>query len=174
MLSRNLSLSNLSELASTNRSSSESSSSSSSSEEPPKKKKAKTNNVNKSSPAAQYTSNSLSKTVSPGASTPAKHNSTPAQDRYPPLAYSTEPDSYESQRRATLNRFSRVNPNTDVHPGVASNVYNAGDDNYGAKAHRDLIVTRGEGFRKEKQKKKRGSYKGGAIDFQTRSFKFDE
>jgi hypothetical protein len=36
----------------------------------------------------------------------------------------------------------------------------------------DLIVTRGDGFRKEKQKKKRGSYKGGVIDFEARSFKF--
>jgi SRP40, C-terminal domain len=36
-------------------------------------------------------------------------------------------------------------------------------DDYGAKAHRDLIVTRGDGFRKEKNKKKRGSYRGGNI-----------
>ena len=70
-------------------------------------------------------------------------------------------------------RFSRINPNTTVHPGVSSNHYNAGEHNYGAKAHKDLIVTRGDGFRKEKQKKKRGSYKGGVIDFETRSFKFD-
>jgi len=73
----------------------------------------------------------------------------------------------------TPNRFSRIKSDIAVHPGVASNEYNAGEDNYGAKAHRDLIVTKGEGFRKEKQKKKRGSYKGGQIDFQTRSFKFD-
>ena len=37
----------------------------------------------------------------------------------------------------------------------------AGD--YGAKANADLIVTRGAGFRKEKNKKKRGSYRGGEI-----------
>lgn len=36
-------------------------------------------------------------------------------------------------------------------------------DDYGAKAHQDLIVTRGAGFRKEKNKKKRGSYRGGEI-----------
>jgi len=36
-------------------------------------------------------------------------------------------------------------------------------DDYGAKASRDLIVTRGDGFRKEKNKKKRGSYRGGGI-----------
>lgn len=34
---------------------------------------------------------------------------------------------------------------------------------YGAKASADLIVTRGAGFRKEKNKKKRGSYRGGEI-----------
>jgi len=36
-------------------------------------------------------------------------------------------------------------------------------DDYGARANRDLIVTRGDGFRKEKNKKKRGSYRGGDI-----------
>jgi len=61
-----------------------------------------------------------------------------------------------------------------VHPGVSSNAYNAGESNYGSKAHKDLIVTRGDGFRKEKQKKKRGSYKGGVIDFEARSFKFTD
>ncbi|KAG8678772.1 hypothetical protein FRC09_019556, partial [Ceratobasidium sp. 395] len=34
---------------------------------------------------------------------------------------------------------------------------------YGERASRDLIVTRGAGFRKEKNKKKRGSYRGGEI-----------
>ena len=36
-------------------------------------------------------------------------------------------------------------------------------NDYGDRAHRDLIVTRGSGFRKEKNKKKRGSYRGGEI-----------
>jgi hypothetical protein len=39
----------------------------------------------------------------------------------------------------------------------------ARSDDYGARANRDLIVTRGDGFRKEKNKKKRGSYRGGDI-----------
>jgi hypothetical protein len=34
---------------------------------------------------------------------------------------------------------------------------------YGKRAHQDLVVTRGAGFRKEKNKKKRGSYRGGEI-----------
>lgn len=36
-------------------------------------------------------------------------------------------------------------------------------NDYGAKASADLIVTRGKGFTKEKNKKKRGSYRGGEI-----------
>ncbi|KAI0807778.1 SRP40, C-terminal domain-containing protein, partial [Fomes fomentarius] len=39
----------------------------------------------------------------------------------------------------------------------------ASETDYGARASRDLIVTRGAGFRKEKNKKKRGSYHGGEI-----------
>ena len=37
----------------------------------------------------------------------------------------------------------------------------AGMSDYGARASADLIVTRGKGFTKEKNKKKRGSYRGG-------------
>ena len=36
-------------------------------------------------------------------------------------------------------------------------------NDYGTKANADLIVTRGASFRKEKNKKKRGSYRGGEI-----------
>ncbi|KAK9896550.1 hypothetical protein P389DRAFT_161269 [Cystobasidium minutum MCA 4210] len=45
---------------------------------------------------------------------------------------------------------------------------------YGWKAAQDLIVTRGDSFRKEKNKKKRGSYRGGEITMQSHSIKFDE
>ncbi|KAI9328392.1 SRP40, C-terminal domain-containing protein, partial [Obelidium mucronatum] len=44
---------------------------------------------------------------------------------------------------------------------------------YGMKAHQDLIVTRGKGFTAEKNKKKRGSYRGGLIDQQSYSIKFN-
>lgn len=43
-------------------------------------------------------------------------------------------------------------------------------NDYGAKASADLIVTRGAGFRKEKNKKKRGSYRGGEITVRAPSF----
>lgn len=40
----------------------------------------------------------------------------------------------------------------------------SGSGDYGARADQDLIITRGKGFTKEKNKKKRGSYRGGLID----------
>ena len=42
---------------------------------------------------------------------------------------------------------------------------------YGARASQDLIVTRGAGFRKEKNKKKRGSYRGGDITVRCPSYR---
>ncbi|KAG2622135.1 suppressor protein SRP40-like [Panicum virgatum] len=44
---------------------------------------------------------------------------------------------------------------------------------YGAKAQEILGQVRGRGFRHEKTKKKRGTYRGGQIDLQTHSIKFD-
>ena len=44
---------------------------------------------------------------------------------------------------------------------------------WGEKANKDLIVTRGKGFKHEKTKKKRGSYQGGQIDTGVHSIKFD-
>jgi len=78
----------------------------------------------------------------------------------------------ETPTNGQRKHFSRINPHVEVRPELASNEYNAHD--YGLQAHRDLIVTRGEGFRKEKQKKKRGAYRGGTIDFASRSFKFED
>jgi hypothetical protein len=46
---------------------------------------------------------------------------------------------------------------------------------YADRAYADLSVTRGKGFTKEKNKKKRGSYRGGPIDISGgKSFKFDD
>ena len=46
---------------------------------------------------------------------------------------------------------------------------------WGAKANDILIQTKGKGFRHEKTKKKRGSYRGGELDVGAiRSFKFDD
>ncbi|OZJ02337.1 hypothetical protein BZG36_04592 [Bifiguratus adelaidae] len=49
----------------------------------------------------------------------------------------------------------------------------ADENSYGYKANQDLIITRGKGFRAEKNKKKRGSYRGGQITFESHSIKFE-
>ncbi|CCJ29588.1 unnamed protein product [Pneumocystis jirovecii] len=51
--------------------------------------------------------------------------------------------------------------------------YKGEQDEYGTKANRDLIFTKGKEFRAEKSKKKKGSYHGGKINTNiSRSFKF--
>lgn len=45
---------------------------------------------------------------------------------------------------------------------------------YGFKAYQDLSVTKGKGFLKAKNKKKRGSYRGGFIDTGSHSIKFQD
>lgn len=68
--------------------------------------------------------------------------------------------------------FSRIDRNMVVDEKFASNAYVPYD--YAEQAHRDLIVTKGKGFTKEKNKKKRGSYRGGLIDTTPRGIKFDD
>ncbi|KHN95943.1 SRP40, domain containing protein [Metarhizium album ARSEF 1941] len=63
-------------------------------------------------------------------------------------------------------RFSRIPKNMKVDPRFASNEYVSMD--YSRRAHEDLIVTKGKGFTKEKNKKKRGSFRGGLIDITER------
>jgi hypothetical protein len=58
--------------------------------------------------------------------------------------------------------FSRIPKDVKIDPRLQSNAYVPYD--YAQKAHEDLIVTKGKGFTKEKNKKKRGSYRGGPID----------
>lgn len=45
---------------------------------------------------------------------------------------------------------------------------------WGERANLDLIHTKGKSFRHEKTKKKRGSYRGGAISFEVNSIRFDD
>jgi hypothetical protein len=57
--------------------------------------------------------------------------------------------------------------------GHVSNQYQSYD--YADKAYQDLSVTRGKGFTKEKNKKKRGSYRGGTIDTSGgKGYKFED
>ena len=69
--------------------------------------------------------------------------------------------------------FQRVPADTDIDPKLASNAYQPYD--YAHRAHQDLSVTKGKGFTKEKNKKKRGSYRGGVIDIEGgKGVRFDE
>ncbi|KAK6086653.1 hypothetical protein SCUP515_00219 [Seiridium cupressi] len=76
-------------------------------------------------------------------------------------------------KRLQNEPFSRIKKDVNIDPRLSSNAYI--QDGYGQKAHEDLIVTRGKGFTKEKNKKKRGAYRGGPLDVSaTRSFKFED
>lgn len=73
-------------------------------------------------------------------------------------------------------RFSRIGDVNKIvfhKDELRNNEFNFGDHDYGARAFRDLAPTRGKGFTKEKNKKKRGSYSGGAITMESRSIKFE-
>lgn len=74
--------------------------------------------------------------------------------------------------------FKRVHVNKVEYADIRlkDNSYWAKDgagDGYGAKAQEVLGLVRGRDFRHEKTKKKRGSYRGGAIDLQSHSIKFE-
>ena len=70
--------------------------------------------------------------------------------------------------------FSRIPKDLKVEDKFSSNEYRPYD--YADLAHRDLSVTKGKGFTKEKNKKKRGQgFRGGVIDIEGgRSIKFDD
>jgi hypothetical protein len=75
-------------------------------------------------------------------------------------------------QKKTNEPFSRVPKDVKVDKKLVSNAYVPYD--YAQKAHEDLIITRGKGFKKEKDRKKRGSYRGGYIDIEgKKGIKFD-
>ncbi|KAG8732961.1 hypothetical protein FRC11_009728 [Ceratobasidium sp. 423] len=70
--------------------------------------------------------------------------------------------------RKPIVPFSRIKTDEVIYadPRLMNNSFDSKGgtvNDYGERASRDLIVTRGAGFRKEKNKKKRGSYRGGEI-----------
>ncbi|KAK9078897.1 hypothetical protein SSX86_002956 [Deinandra increscens subsp. villosa] len=78
----------------------------------------------------------------------------------------------------TVNAFQRVKIDQVefAHEKLQDNSYwakDGADVGYGAKAQEVLGQVRGRDFRHEKTKKKRGSYRGGQIDLQSHSIKFD-
>ncbi|CAL1546149.1 unnamed protein product, partial [Lymnaea stagnalis] len=88
-------------------------------------------------------------------------------------------DASQSQGKRTPNEpFRRVkSEQIYVDPKFRDNSFEAKSGargSWGEKANKDLIVTRGKGFKHEKTKKKRGSYRGGPIDTAVHSIKFDD
>ncbi|KAI9222302.1 SRP40, C-terminal domain-containing protein [Blastocladiella britannica] len=85
---------------------------------------------------------------------------------------STAGDAPEPKKARKSEPFRRVKAEEVefINDRVKDNTYQA-HDTYGAKAHRDLIVTKGKSFRAEKTKKKRGSYRGGQISTESNCIK---
>ncbi|XP_021891451.1 nucleolar and coiled-body phosphoprotein 1-like [Carica papaya] len=84
----------------------------------------------------------------------------------------------QSGRKEPPKPFQRVNIEDVifVDERLQDNSYWAkggAESGYGAKAQEVLGQVRGRGFRHEKTKKKRGTYRGGQIDMQSHSIKFD-
>uniref|UniRef100_A0A0E0FEE8 Srp40 C-terminal domain-containing protein n=1 Tax=Oryza meridionalis TaxID=40149 RepID=A0A0E0FEE8_9ORYZ len=117
-----------------------------------------------------------------GSNLPAKEDDTASQKL---SNGSSEDDAKPNKRQKkssepkTVNAFQRVKLE-DVKfadERLQDNSYWAkggADSGYGAKAQEVLGQVRGRGFRHEKTKKKRGSYRGGQIDLQTHSIKFND
>ncbi|KAL2456752.1 LisH domain-containing protein [Forsythia ovata] len=91
---------------------------------------------------------------------------------------STRKQCNNSAEPKTVNAFQRVKVDEVkfVDERLQDNSYWAKDGaeiGYGAKAQEVLGQVRGRDFRHEKTKKKRGSYRGGQIDLQSHSIKFN-
>lgn len=114
--------------------------------------KKKTQKRKKTSAAASRVSSDSSVTV--GRQSPVSQ----VKQGAPPLP----PDPVMKGAKKQNDPFSRIPKNIKVDPKFASNNYISVD--YSQQAHEDLIVTKGKGFTKEKNKKKKGSFRGGPID----------
>jgi hypothetical protein len=97
----------------------------------------------------------------------------PTSPNFVPIPSSTmNPSSKHQNLSKKQERFSRIPTDQKVDPRFASNAYVGYD--YAERAHRDLSITKGKGFTKEKNKKKRGAYRGGIINTESRGIKFDD
>ncbi|CAN1231674.1 Nucleolar and coiled-body phosphoprotein 1 [Linum grandiflorum] len=123
----------------------------------------------------------------------SKRQKTEAAEKLPnteekPKSKSADTQTQESNGQAiedgalakptTAQRFQRVKADEVVFSDerLKDNSYWAKDGaeiGYGAKAQEVLGQVKGKGFRHEKTKKKRGSYRGGQIDQNTHSVKFN-
>ncbi|KAI1894544.1 hypothetical protein AGOR_G00116880 [Albula goreensis] len=88
------------------------------------------------------------------------------------------PHSFPKTKQKTANvPFRRIrDEEIEVDPRLANNSFDAklgANGDWGQKANEVLRFTKGKSFRHEKTKKKRGSYRGGAISTSVNSIKFD-
>lgn len=134
-----------------------------------------TANQTKLAAGAEATSDSSGTVVGDGLETAAYSSQAEdsAMDEGEPMAKPSKPLPVKKQhvgaRPTPLAQLSSQ-ATADSH---ISNAYRSYD--YAERAYQDLSVTRGKGFTKEKNKKKRGSYRGGAIDISGgRGFKFED
>ncbi|KAF3196664.1 hypothetical protein TWF106_003519 [Orbilia oligospora] len=98
-----------------------------------------------------------------------------SENATPVLSTSTETKSESGKGEKVKNKpFSRINIEKITYEDDALKDNSFNGATYAQRAHEDLIVTRGKGFTKEKNKKKRGAYRGGAIDFAPKSYKFKD
>ncbi|KAM0682995.1 nucleolar and coiled-body phosphoprotein 1 [Mitosporidium daphniae] len=82
-------------------------------------------------------------------------------------------EDYFSPLKTTGAPFRRVDPNLINSDDVKTfSQYKDPTTSYGDKAFSDLGATRGRDFRYEKNKKKKGSYRGGFIDTGVHSIRF--
>ncbi|XP_041996757.1 nucleolar and coiled-body phosphoprotein 1-like isoform X2 [Salvia splendens] len=83
---------------------------------------------------------------------------------------SSEPTSVKAFQRVKIDEVEFVDDRLQDNSYWAKDGAETG---YGAKAQEVLGQVKGRGFRHEKTKKKRGSYRGGQIDLQSHSVKFN-
>lgn len=151
-------------------SSDSSDSSSESADEAPATKKKQVSNSDSSATLTNAKKGSSATSSDSDTSSSESEDATAKQNLSPPLP----PTPVAKLPRKKVNEpFSRIPKDIKVDKRLASNAYVPYD--YAQKAHEDLIITRGKGFTKEKNKKKRGSYKGGYIDVEgKKGIKFDD
>jgi len=89
----------------------------------------------------------------------------------------TQENSNNSSKKSKGTPFRRINPDVinSLNPQLSDNSFQSKKgDNWGSKAANSFGAVKGKNFKKEKTKKKRGSYSGGYIDTsQVNSVKFE-
>ncbi|CAG8664596.1 15613_t:CDS:2 [Acaulospora morrowiae] len=84
----------------------------------------------------------------------------------------SQESEFFTRNSKNTNKFTR--DSTNGHKGNKPNGFlKSTIGSYGQKAQKDFIGVRGKDFRAQKTKKKRGSYRGGKIDLESHSIKFD-